>query len=408
MKAYSLYTAGIALLFCARLQSQTTFSPVVEQLADEYVEHRANHGLAIAIIKDGQLITKGFGELSKKDKRTPDDNTIFEVGGITTVFTTSMMALQANNGTSYAIEDPVQAYLPDGVQLASYQAVYCTDEYQTRMNEFGHPVAEPVCYSRPLELSDHISFCDLATHTSALPNTPQGLYSWNPFRLGKQRQNPFKDYSKTALYAGLDNYLLGYAPGTFFHYSNLGMAILGNVVADISEGTYEEVLQKVLLQPLALADTHVQLPEAKLGQLAPGHNRRGKSTPHWTFVALAPAGGLKSTITDMGHFVQHNLVQKEDAWSTTFATVHQARVDVRPLYGRPSSIGYGWFTSQLSTASNLPVTWVNGTTGGFRAFIGFTKDTGIGVVLLSNSAQSVDELGFAILTQLNDAHLAKE
>ena len=63
-------------------------------------------------------------------------------------------------------------------------------------------------------------------------------------------------------------------------------------------------------------------------------------------------------------------------------------------------MGYGWFTSTLNEATNLPVQWVNGGTGGFRTFIGFNKDTQSGVVVLSNSANEVDELGFLFLEGL--------
>ena len=44
----------------------------------------------------------------------------------------------------------------------------------------------------------------------------------------------------------------------------------------------------------------------------------------------------------------------------------------------------------------------NGATGGFRSFVGFVPATHTGVVVLSNSARSVDALGFRILDRLND------
>jgi D-alanyl-D-alanine-carboxypeptidase/D-alanyl-D-alanine-endopeptidase len=64
-------------------------------------------------------------------------------------------------------------------------------------------------------------------------------------------------------------------------------------------------------------------------------------------------------------------------------------------------MGYGWYTSTLTEESNLPVVWINGGTGGFRSFIGFIKDTNTAVVVLSNSTNGVDEMGFEILELLN-------
>jgi D-alanyl-D-alanine-carboxypeptidase/D-alanyl-D-alanine-endopeptidase len=69
--------------------------------------------------------------------------------------------------------------------------------------------------------------------------------------------------------------------------------------------------------------------------------------------------------------------------------------------GRVTSMGYGWYTSTLTEESNLPVVWINGGTGGFRSFIGFIKDTNTAVVVLSNSTNGVDEMGFEILELLN-------
>jgi CubicO group peptidase (beta-lactamase class C family) len=47
--------------------------------------------------------------------------------------------------------------------------------------------------------------------------------------------------------------------------------------------------------------------------------------------------------------------------------------------------------------------WHNGGTGGFRSFIGFVPGTEVAVVVLSNSARSVDAIGFRILESISDA-----
>ena len=62
--------------------------------------------------------------------------------------------------------------------------------------------------------------------------------------------------------------------------------------------------------------------------------------------------------------------------------------------------GYGWFVSILSEESNLPVNWMSGGTGGFRSFMAFNKDRNMAIVILSNSANPVEEMGFEILEYL--------
>ena len=43
------------------------------------------------------------------------------------------------------------------------------------------------------------------------------------------------------------------------------------------------------------------------------------------------------------------------------------------------------------------IVWHNGGTGGYRTFTGFDEATGLAIVVLSNTAQSVDEIGFHLL-----------
>jgi hypothetical protein len=50
-----------------------------------------------------------------------------------------------------------------------------------------------------------------------------------------------------------------------------------------------------------------------------------------------------------------------------------------------------------------PVLWHNGGTTGFRSFAGLTRERGAAVVVLSNTARSVDRLGLRLLKALSDA-----
>lgn len=71
-------------------------------------------------------------------------------------------------------------------------------------------------------------------------------------------------------------------------------------------------------------------------------------------------------------------------------------------YRRRTWGAYGWFVSTLNENTNQPVVWQNGATGGYRSFIGFVKDTKIGIFILSNSGNNVEEMGFEILEILHE------
>jgi CubicO group peptidase (beta-lactamase class C family) len=60
-------------------------------------------------------------------------------------------------------------------------------------------------------------------------------------------------------------------------------------------------------------------------------------------------------------------------------------------------IGAGWMTI---VAEGRTITWHNGGTGGFRAWLGLDRDAATAVVLLSARASPVDSHGFVMLAPL--------
>lgn len=65
-----------------------------------------------------------------------------------------------------------------------------------------------------------------------------------------------------------------------------------------------------------------------------------------------------------------------------------------------AKIGFGWITTTPPNGGPAFV-WHNGGTGGYRTFIGFTKDRKAGIVALTNGAdQGPDALAVAALMQL--------
>ena len=92
-----------------------------------------------------------YGETSKEHGQPITSDTVYEIGSITKVYTGILLA-QAVSLEIININDPVQKYLPDGVQLAAYK-------------------------NQPIRI------VDLATHRSGFPrefgsDDPTDLYEW--------------------------------------------------------------------------------------------------------------------------------------------------------------------------------------------------------------------------------------
>ncbi len=92
-------------------------------------------------------------------------------------------------------------------------------------------------------------------------------------------------------------------PARRFHYSNLGLALLGHAVGRLRGGTWAEVLADRILAPLGLAATRVDPgPDAATGFLVDAYSEYARPEPPADFGAVAPAAQLWSTAPDMARW----------------------------------------------------------------------------------------------------------
>ncbi|MBK6948279.1 MAG: serine hydrolase [Haliscomenobacter sp.] len=126
-----------------------------------------------------------------------------------------------------------------------------------------------------------------------------------------------------------------------------------------------------------------------------------QARPPWELVGMAPAAGLKSSAYDLMQLIQAQLQLIPGITQGAALQAQQGMIEARfPGWKRPTLAAYGWLVS--TDEQNRAIAWMNGGTGGYRAFAGFDANRKIGVVLLSNSQGDLTELGFAIFRQLLD------
>jgi hypothetical protein len=88
-----------------------------------------------------------------------------------------------------------------------------------------------------------------------------------------------------------------------FHYSNLGLAILGQLVARLRGGSWPDVLTRYVLEPLGLASTTVTPGEqAAVGYLVDAYSDAARPEPQLDLAAVGPAAQLWSTAADMARW----------------------------------------------------------------------------------------------------------
>jgi CubicO group peptidase (beta-lactamase class C family) len=227
----------------------------------------------------------------------------------------------------------------------------------------------------------------ISTHRSGLPSLPR---SAAPLRrtltLWRHGTNPYGETLEELLVQAR-TVPVGSARA---RYSNLGFQLLGHALAAAAGTSYAELVHRRVAEPLGLTSLYAPAsPDQLLATAVTGRSRRGRPRAPWTGEAVAPAGGLRASVTDM--------VRLTAALLDGTAPGTRALDPSRPFQGRAVRIGAAWITLEHR---GREVTWHNGGTGGFSSWLGLDREAGAGVVLLSATSAAVDRHGFALLADL--------
>ncbi|MDQ3190013.1 MAG: serine hydrolase [Bacteroidota bacterium] len=327
----------------------------IKILATKYLSNPENAGISIGIVSENNELNFSHGIKNKLTSELVDSNSIFEIGSITKIFTSLILAQEVIQG-KLDLQEKISHCFPG--KLISNE---CSE----------------------------INLLQLATHSSGLPRLADNFWP-----AVQDRKNPYESYS--------EHYLLEYLTtakpynkiGTRYNYSNVGAGLLGYVLCQKNKSSYEKLVHELVCSPFGMNNTNVLLKSTQLNDLALGHSK-GKVVKNWDFQdATAGQGALRSNIVDMNKFVKHNLDPKKSA-------LFEAINFTQQLHFKDSSsgmkMGLGWHIGSFYNEKYLEHT---GGTGGYRSFIGICPESKIGVVILSNSDNDVSALGIEILKEL--------
>ena len=389
--------ALVILMFLSiGLKGQTTIfnHSTIDRIANEYVGIKQNRALVIGVIKNGQKNIYVYGETEKGNKVKPDTNSIFELGQMSEVFTTSLLAILEAQG-KISSQQEVRDVLKGVVKMPYYQRFICRKIIPNFKpgEDLGLGIAE--CFPDPYAIPQAIILCDLATHSAGLPQEPPtGFFS------GK---NPYKDYTLDKLNTYVSNLSPNESYGYEYQYSMTGMAILGEAMSYKMKMSYDALIKEKILDPLGMRYTFIT-PNAEQEKLfLIGHNSKGNITSHSDYNALTPAAGIRSSATDLLTFLDANLNYTTDL-SKALNETHVPHVF--STYNSPKfTVSWGWI--QIPLDNNDPknskkIIWQCGERGGFSTFMAFVKESKTAVVVLSNTNNSVDDLGQKILKSLEN------
>jgi CubicO group peptidase (beta-lactamase class C family) len=225
--------------------------------------------VSFGIVHDQELIAGGaFGQANPAEDIPATTDTLYSICSISKLFT-SVALMQQREAGRVRLDDPVSKHL-DWFDIQD-----------------AHPDDESISVRR------------LLTHSAGLPRESDFPY-WT------DADYPFPTSEQIKAKLGEQQTL--YPASRYFQYSNLGLSLVGEIVAAASGVPYDRYMREQLLDPLGMDATYTDIPvELRGTRMAIGHaalERDGsrKVVAPFQTRGIAPAAGFASNVNDMAKF----------------------------------------------------------------------------------------------------------
>jgi CubicO group peptidase (beta-lactamase class C family) len=319
-------------------------------------------GAAASVVHGDELAwAGGAGFADRASRRPAEPDTVYRIASITkTVTGTAIMRLR--DAGKLDLDDPVTEWLPELAASAS-----------------------------PRELT-RVTIRRLLSHESGLMGDPPGT-DWGaaPPR-----------YEGTEPLARLAEIVAVIGPNLQPKYSNLGYQLLGEIVSRVSGQEYGSYVLEEILTPLEMADTMFE-PAAggHASRLATGYGARSFSDE---LEAVAPmtgigaAGGLWSTVTDLGRWLSCQLAAHADPpGESRVLGAASLREMHKPRYLGGEAWNQAWGISWYAVRKD-EVTWVQHSGGvpGFSSSACFDRQHKVGAAVLVNGDADAPSLAMEL------------
>ncbi|QNI01632.1 beta-lactamase [Halomonas sp. SH5A2] len=355
----------------------------IEALTDDTItslmaEHRIP-GMSVAISINGQPYYFNYGVADLEAKTPVTEETLFELGSVSKIFTATLAAYAASNGT-LSLSDSASQHLP-ALEDSAF---------------------------------DEVTLLELGTYTAGeLP-----------------LQFPEAVQDEAAMVGYYRQWQPESTPGSHRLYSNPSMGLFGYLAAQSLGKRFETLMQEDLFAPLGLENSYYQVPDTQQPHYAYGYSQDDEPIRVNPGMLDAQAYGLKSTAADVLTFVEANMdaAGLDESLSQAMATTRTGYFDVGNM-----TQGLGWESyaypvalDELIQGNSLemileanPVSRLSpplaprqqalynktGSTNGFGGYVAFVPSEQIGIVMLANRNypnQARIEAAHQLLTALTD------
>ena len=328
-------------------------------------------GMAVAVSHRGEDQFGNYGVLDLKSGNAVSQNTLFEIGSVSKLFTATLAAMVEQEGL-IALDAPIGKHLPELAET---------------------PLGE-------------VAVLHLATHTAG----------------GFPLQLPEYVDTKSALAQYYRDWVPEFPEGARRHYANPSIGLLSLLVARAKGGDFVDLMEQDLFPSMGMHDSFINVPDGELKNYAWGHSRAGERVRVNPAVLADEAYGVKTTSSDLLKFLKLNLdcEGRSAALARAVRQTHVSRFDAGSFqqamiwekYGYPIDI------DQLKSGNSYkmileaaPVVEIDpsleseelyalsktGSTGGFGAYVLVVPHEQFAIVLLANK-------NFPIQARIEAAH----
>jgi D-alanyl-D-alanine-carboxypeptidase/D-alanyl-D-alanine-endopeptidase len=313
-------------------------------------DQRQSLGIVVGVTTPGGRRVITYGHPGRDDPRPLTADTVFEIGSVTKIFTSLVLADMVGRKEA-SVSEPITQFLPATLNANRGQA-------------------------RSLTLTD------LATHTSGMPFWPSNLEAGETFAV-------LARYTVDELYDFAARFDPPPDAGIRWAYSNVDAGLLGALLARRAGSTYESLVAERVTGPLGMPSTAVTPSPSMVSRMAKGHDAKLDGAPSWKVPALEGAGSLLSSAHDLMTLLE-GLAADRSAIAHLLPTMLGTR-----RQGPGFEQALGWMVLQGGTDGEI--IYHDGQTLGFAAAVAFEPRSSTGVVVLSNAASGVGDIARHLL-----------
>jgi CubicO group peptidase (beta-lactamase class C family) len=264
----------------ARMEKISQAFPVIEKLYKDFADTNHFPGLAFGLVVDGKLVYKGNYGYTDIEKKTPvSSSSLFRIASMSKSFA-AMAILKLRDEGRLNLDDPASFFIPE-------------------LKNLRYPTAD----------APAITIRHLLSHGAGFPEDNP----WGDRQLADSDKDLLEFLAKQISFSN--------PPGVAYEYSNLGFALLGKIITNISGMRYQDYIKRNIWEPLGMTSTTYEYGDVAPDKLAHGYRWLNQKWNEETLLHDAPdgswgaMGAMISSIDEFANYVGFHL----SSWPPTNA-----------------------------------------------------------------------------------------